>query len=137
MTKLYVVDDDPSFLKLLGEVAPPIGLDIITAADFATFRSTYGGEANAIVMVDMIMPGSDGIELINWLSEQARPAAIILVSGYSEHYTRLAGSLAEAKGLAVVARLAKPIKLGVLRATLADARTAAAAAIPNPAVSRD
>ena len=122
MTKLYVVDDDRGFLQLIEEVAAPMGFETVVATAPRTFKSHYGGEPDSVVMLDMIMPDTDGIELLNWLSNVGPPGAVILASGFTGHYTLMAGTLAEAKGMNVVARLAKPVKLAELRAALVAAK---------------
>lgn len=122
MIRLYVVDDDPGFLDLVEEVAAPMGFDTVVTTTPRRFQSLYAGEPDAVVMIDMVMPETDGIELLNWLIKSGAPGALIFVSGFAAHYTSMASSLAEAKGLKVAAELAKPVKLARLRAALATAR---------------
>jgi len=125
MTRLYVVDDDRSFLEVVQEVAAPLGFDTVVAEAANAFKSLYGCEPNAVVMIDMIMPDTDGIELLTWLCE--RPAgAVILVSGVAA-YAQSASVLATAKGLKVTDRLSKPVKLARLREALMAAKAAASA----------
>jgi CheY-like chemotaxis protein len=125
VTKLYVVDDDPGFLDVVEEVAGPLGFDTVLAAAPDIFKSLYKCEADAVVMIDMIMPGTDGIELLNWLSDSGPVGAVILVSGVAEQYTRAAGALAAAKGMKVADTLSKPVKLARMREALIAARDAA------------
>ena len=48
------------------------------------------------------------------------PAHLIVVTGYSPQYARLAKMLGEARGLPSVATLIKPVKVAKLRGALAD-----------------
>lgn len=125
LTKLYVVDDDQGFLQLVAEVAGPIGFETVVVAGPAAFKPLYGGEPDAVIMLDMIMPEMDGIELVNWLGQRGAAGALILVSGYADQYTLVASALAEAKGLKVTDRLAKPIRVARLRQALALAKEVA------------
>jgi CheY-like chemotaxis protein len=118
MRKLYVVDDDVGFLEIVREVATPIGFNVVSAGGPDAFKSAYGGESDSVVMMDLVMPGTDGIELLGWLCGQARPVAVILMSGYNLLYMNNASALAEAKGMKVTAKLTKPVKLAELRTTL-------------------
>lgn len=127
MTRLYVVDDDRGFLDLVAEVAAPMGFDTVVTTTPKKFQSLYAGEADAVVMIDMVMPETDGIELLNWLIRSGPPGALIFVSGFAEHYTSMASALAEAKGLKVAGKLAKPVKLARMRDALATARDMSAA----------
>jgi len=128
MTRLYVVDDDWGFLELVQEVAAPLGFDTVVAAAPKDFKSLCGCEADAVVMIDMVMPETDGIELVSWLSEQGFAGKLIFVSGFAEQYAEMASALAVASGLNVADTLAKPVKLDRLRKALVAAK--------NPASSR-
>jgi FixJ family two-component response regulator len=124
MSRLYAVDDDPAFLEIVESVATPMGFDVVTVARSAQFQSIYGGETDAIVLIDMIMPDVDGIELMNWMIAGEPPGAIIFVSGYGDHYPDMAFELARHRGLKHVETLLKPIKIAMLRKALEDARAA-------------
>jgi len=126
MTRLYVVDDDRGFLEVVQEVARPMGFDPVLATAPKEFQALWQGEADAVVMIDMIMPGTDGIEVLNWLSEQGFAGKVIFVSGFAEQYTQVASALATASGLKVVDRLAKPVRLARLREALTAAKDATA-----------
>ena len=74
-----------------------------------------------IVVLDIVMPEMDGIELIQWLIDQAYDGRLIVVSGFSPDYVKLAQRLAEAKqGMFKVETLTKPIPLATLRNSLED-----------------
>ena len=70
------------------------------------------------MVVDLIMPDIDGMELIQWLAEVDARARVIVITGYSPEYASLAKMLGEGKGLNAVKALTKPIKVGDLRAAL-------------------
>jgi CheY-like chemotaxis protein len=122
MTKLYVVDDDWGFLEVVQEVAKPMGFDTVVAPAPKEFKSLCECEADAVVMIDMIMPDTDGIELVKWLSQRGFVGKVILVSGFAEQYTQMASVLAAASGMKVAGTLSKPVKLARLREALMAAR---------------
>ena len=71
------------------------------------------------IILDMIMPGIDGNELVLWLADKACAAPLIIMTGYTPDYAAHAKLLADYKGLRPVITLSKPIELGALRAILA------------------
>jgi FixJ family two-component response regulator len=126
MSKLYAVDDDRTFLEVVESVAKPMGFDVVKIAQSKSFQSIYCGESDAIVVIDMIMPDVDGIELMSWMVAEKPPGAIIFVSGYGDHYPDMAGKMARHRGLKLVETLLKPIMIVDLRAALERARAAIA-----------
>ena len=71
-----------------------------------------------MAVVDVVMPGIDGIKLVNWLAERATDLRLIMVTGFSPHYVKLAKKLGMAKGLQSVTTLHKPMRLSALRNAL-------------------
>ena len=71
-----------------------------------------------MVLVDLIMPDIEGMELVQWLAERETSAPIILVTGYAPEYVALAKLLAEGRGLDSVVTPTKPIKVATLRRAL-------------------
>ena len=51
------------------------------------------------IILDMIMPGIDGNELVLWLADKACAARLIIMTGYTPDYAAHAKLLAEYKGL--------------------------------------
>ncbi|HTI85614.1 MAG TPA: response regulator [Alphaproteobacteria bacterium] len=131
MSRLYAVDDDRAFLEIIESVATPMGFDVVTVDKSKQFQSIYRGEADAIVLIDIIMPDMDGIEVMNWMTAGKPPGAIIFVSGYGDHYPDMAFELARDRGLKHIERLLKPIKIATLRKAFEDARAAVAGAEPQ------
>jgi DNA-binding response OmpR family regulator len=119
MTKyLLIVEDDVDIAELIVSAA---GLENIKAhADHtvSAFKRSYLKQKPDIIVVDILMPDSDGIEALLWLSENKCDSSIIIASGFDANYLRMAKELAEAKGLKVVCVLSKPFSLEELRGAL-------------------
>ena len=88
------------------------------ASEGVVFEKLYETFQPDTVVIDLIMPDIDGMELIQWLAEKEVRAQVIVVTGYSPEYAALAKMLGEGKGLTAVKTLTKPIKVGDLRAAL-------------------
>lgn len=118
--RLLIVDDSKAFLEFVRKVADGIGYDVELAADGASFKKLYETFQPHTVMIDLIMPDIDGMELIQWLAELDARARVIVVTGYSPEYAGLAKMLGEGKGLSTVKILTKPIKANDLRNALME-----------------
>ena len=85
-------------------------------SDFAT---NTGQLLEGVVVIDVVMPKTDGIELVKLLAESGCNARILVISGYAERYLRNTKSLAEAFGLPSVKTMTKPLEISELESFLA------------------
>ncbi len=125
MTKprLIVVDDDESLGAYLVNAAQLSGYDAQAVNSVGSFLDVLAAGCPAVVIVDVVMPGTDGIELVRVLAARRCSAGIILTSGYDHKYLEMAARLAEGRGLWVIGILPKPIRLATVRALLEKALT--------------
>jgi DNA-binding response OmpR family regulator len=118
--RLLVVDDEPRFGEFVRKVAVDAGFEVEVTTNGYDFQKRYPVFDPTAVVVDLIMPEIEGIELVQWVAAREAPAHLIVVTGYSPEYATLAKMLGEAKGLSSVATLIKPVKVALLRSALAD-----------------
>ncbi len=118
--RLLVVDDEPRFGEFVRKVAVDAGFEVEVTTDGFAFQRRYADFDPTAVVIDPIMPDIEGIELVQWVANHDAPAHLIVVTGYSPEYARLAKMLGEARGLPSVATLIKPVKVAKLRGALAD-----------------
>lgn len=116
--RLLVCDDEPAIGRLVRHIAEPLGFEVEVTTDGATFMSRYPRFQPTTVIIDMVMPGIDGNELIAWLAEQQSLSRLIIVTDYHQDYADHAKILAEFRGLSPVTSLHKPIDIGLLRSVL-------------------
>ena len=119
--RLLVVDDEPDFAASVRIVAERSGFEVEVTTHGREFKQIYERFDPTVIILDMIMPEIDGIELIQWLASVQCAARIIIISGFTPTYARLAVTIGEAKGLLSISRLAKPVSLAVLTAALTSA----------------
>ena len=117
MKRLLVIDDEPGFCNFVREVAEEAGYDVIVAADAEGFRNAYGEKSPDAVVVDVVMPDVDGIELVKWLGQQGSTARILVMTGYNPQYADAAVVLGDVQGLSIK-RYSKPVRSATLRAEL-------------------
>jgi CheY-like chemotaxis protein len=119
--RLLIVDDEPEFGEYVGRVGERIGLSVRVTTNAKTFKETFQSFDPTVIVMDIVMPEVDGIELIEWLSENECAARVILVTGFNPHYADATQKLGEARGMMSVTTLTKPVSLADLKAALAPA----------------
>jgi DNA-binding response OmpR family regulator len=108
--RLLIVDDDQPFaaeLKIDGE---RLGLDVRMVHDTSTFEQVLRDWAPTMIAMDLVMPDSDGLELIRICGRLQYSGALILMSGGFELYLKMAEEIALTNNLRVVAKLVKPFR---------------------------
>jgi len=118
--RLLIVDDEPDFLVVVRRVAERLGYEVETMTHGRDFKEAYARFDPTVIILDMIMPEVDGIELVEWLAGVRCKARIIIVSGFTPIYAKNAVALGEARGLLSISRMAKPVSLAMLTATLLE-----------------
>jgi len=115
--RLLVLDDDPDMCALVVNAATSAGYEAASSTTFEGFAASLTPETS-VVVVDLMMPEVDGIQVLRYLSSQKFQSEIILISGYDKKVLTVAGQLAKALGLHVRASIQKPIGLNSLREIL-------------------
>jgi len=123
MTKptILVVDDEPLMTNMVSEVGELGGFDVIETNNAKEFQSAWQDHDPTVVIMDIIMPDMDGVELLKWLSEDKCLTPIILMSGYDKNYLETASSVGTEKGNTIIGTLFKPFQLAELEALLKEA----------------
>jgi EAL domain-containing protein (putative c-di-GMP-specific phosphodiesterase class I)/CheY-like chemotaxis protein len=115
--KILVIDDDSDVGEFVSAAARELGLECASTTDAAALSSLYTVDTN-LILLDLMMPDMDGIEVLRMLSEQKVRASIVLMSGISKRVIETAEKLAEALGLSIGGHLEKPFRLAELEAIL-------------------
>jgi len=89
-TRLLIVDDDPGIRELTAGFLSAHGYIVDTAADGTTMRRALATENYALVVLDVMMPGEDGLTILRSLDRATSPAVIIL-SVIGEEVDRIVG----------------------------------------------
>ncbi|HLI10378.1 MAG TPA: response regulator [Alphaproteobacteria bacterium] len=118
--RLLVVDDEAEICELIRRVSEPLGYDVAIAADARNLMAMYRASKPDLIILDIVMPYMDGIEILRTLGEAKCAARILLVSGSSDIYMTSAAKLAEGYGFADVATMRKPLRIAELRRFLSS-----------------
>lgn len=118
--RALVVDDEPLVGRTLARLAECCGLETALATNAAAFRARYDLAPPDIVLLDLSLPGGDGIELLRFLAERRSEALVLIVSGFDSRVVESAVRLGSALGLTMGGALAKPVRANELAARLAE-----------------
>lgn len=132
--RLLIIDDEPDFGQYVQKVAEGMGFDVRATTLAPQFKEAYRDFDPTVIVLDVVMPETDGIELVNWLSDRHFQGALVVVTGFTPHYAEMTSTLSVAKGLVSAATLFKPIGLKVLRSALVRAVQSSGPHIPVPAI---
>ena len=117
MKKVLVIDDDVAFNNILKEQLEWAQYEVACAFDGRQGLALYHSLKPDIVITDIIMPDTDGIEVIlELISDESHQCKIIVISGGG----RIAGIeyLNLAKNLGVESILEKPFSFSELQQEL-------------------
>jgi len=132
---VLVVDDEPELRSLLAEYFGRHGFTVRTAPDAAAARTAVAEEAPALAILDINMPGENGLSLARWLRESHPRIGLVMLTTAGESVDRIVGLELGADDY-----LPKPFEMRELlarvRAVLRRAEvTAVAAVAPMPAAN--
>jgi DNA-binding response OmpR family regulator len=120
--RLLVIDDEPALAEFVAQVAGDCGFEPILTADDSSFRDAYRSRKPDIVVLDLGMPGMDGVELLRFLADEGNRAPVLIISGFDRRVLESAFRLGEALGLEMIGPLEKPVRLEELERLLSARR---------------
>lgn len=88
--QLLVVDDDPDVRELIQDYFSDNGFRVVEAKDATAMRSAIEASVPDVVLLDVGLPGEDGLSLARYLREH-HDVGIIMVSGAGETVDRIIG----------------------------------------------
>ncbi|MDH3353972.1 MAG: response regulator [Chromatiales bacterium] len=117
---LTIVDDDSALSELYRVIAEKIGMDI---SRFDNGHDFIHSDLNRsqIVLLDLMMPQMDGVQVLRRLAKAHFKYPIILMSGYDIGALKVARDLAAEEHLNVISTLTKPVDIDVLEMLLQEA----------------
>jgi EAL domain-containing protein (putative c-di-GMP-specific phosphodiesterase class I)/CheY-like chemotaxis protein len=125
--RILVLDDEPVMLELLSCMLSNLGLSDVTACDtgLRALELLDGSlKSTDLILLDLDMPGMDGIEFLRELHERRYTGSVLLTSGADEQILQSAETLIRAHSIRALGHLQKPVQPDALAAMLASWRPA-------------
>ena len=88
---VLVVDDEPELRSLLAEYFGRHGFTVRTAADAAAARLAIAEQAPALAILDINMPGENGLSLARWMREAHPRTGLVMLTTAGESIDRIVG----------------------------------------------
>ena len=85
-TRVLVVDDDPQTLRYVRQALTQAGYAVAVTGDPAKLSLTINAERPHLVLLDLVLPGGDGIGLMSSVPELAH-LPVVFISGYGRDET--------------------------------------------------
>jgi CheY-like chemotaxis protein len=82
MARILVVDDDKAVRNAIDAVLSHAGHEVVVAENGHAAVAALAGGPVDVVLLDLFMPGMDGLEAIRVLRERAPRIPVIAMSGY-------------------------------------------------------
>lgn len=79
-SRVLVVDDNPTNLKLVSEVLGHDGLDVQRAVDADGAREAIAASRPDLILMDIALPGMDGLTLTRLLKADPATSHIVIVA---------------------------------------------------------
>ena len=90
MQKILIVDDEPSIVKLVTAYLKPEGYEVMTAPDGATGLKAARLFKPDLAIIDIMLPGMDGLEMLQQLRRESQ-IYVILLTARTEELDKLIG----------------------------------------------
>ena len=124
MTKILIVDDDPSIREILSTQLGRLRYDCVAAADGNEAVALFKSEKPDLILMDLMMPQVDGLKAtqkIRSLEKKGKRTPILFLTARDTQQDKLSSALSGGDDF-----ISKPISLQELRerveAALAQAR---------------
>jgi two-component system, OmpR family, alkaline phosphatase synthesis response regulator PhoP len=90
MAKILVIDDEPSIINLVSAYLKPEGYEVYTAADGNSGLKAARAFKPDLIILDLMLPGMDGIELLSRLRRES-DVYVIMLTARTEETDKIVG----------------------------------------------
>ncbi|MFO7583684.1 MAG: response regulator transcription factor [Anaerolineales bacterium] len=90
MSKILVIDDEPGILKLITAYLKPEGYEVLTASDGESGLKSARVFKPDLILLDIMLPGLDGIDLLARLRRES-DVYVILLTARTEETDKVVG----------------------------------------------
>ena len=83
-SRILIVDDDKGICELLSTLVEGEGFEALAAQDGEMALKMVRSEDPDLLLLDIIMPGMDGMELLRQAKDLDRELPVVLITGYAD-----------------------------------------------------
>ena len=116
--RLLLIDDEPQLAAFVANAAQLSGFLPIETSQDDEFRIAFDQSRPEMVVLDLGMPGMDGVELLRFLAEREFKGPVLIISGFDARILESAYRLGEELGLKMTGPIEKPARLDELESIL-------------------
>jgi FixJ family two-component response regulator len=113
LPKVFLIDDDSNLLKPLEDTLARQGYDVRYFSSALEFMAQHHPTQVGCVLIDMLMPGMSGSDVLRFLQESRSLLSVVIISG-------LIDPIAFGEQSKSVALLEKPFELSTLLTMIED-----------------
>src|SRR4030043_969932 len=103
--KMLIIDDEEIVLKSCRKIFEAEGFDVVTTTNPQEGLKLVSDSSFDVILVDWMMPGFDGMDVVEEIDRRSPNAALVMISGYPS-----VGRATEATKRGAMDYLAKPVK---------------------------
>jgi FixJ family two-component response regulator len=115
-TTVYVIDDDPAIRTSLSAMIAVMGLQVTSCSSAEEFLDVYDDHRPGCLVLDLRLPGMDGLELMEACRQRDMRVQVIMISGHGE-----VSMAVEAMRSGAIDFLEKPYRADELRERILEA----------------
>ena len=82
MARILVIDDDTAIRTVIKTVLERESFDVVVAEDGRSGIAALEGSRFDLILIDIFMPGMDGLESIRHLNKRAPDVPVVAMSGF-------------------------------------------------------
>lgn len=112
--RLLILDDDPAIGQMLKDMAEEEGFHVQSATTAEAFFGALNAWDPTHLVLDLVMPDMDGVEVLRNLAARTCRARIVVMSGIGEKVLGAAQRTGLERGLDIAGILPKPFRAQVL-----------------------
>ncbi|HEX6997564.1 MAG TPA: EAL domain-containing response regulator [Gammaproteobacteria bacterium] len=117
--RLLVMDDDPEVAKFFAQVGEDLGYAVTRLDEPERFMQTVETVQPTVILLDLQIPGKDGIALLRDLAHSRVRPKVLIASGLDNRMVTTATELGLSMGVDIAGAFCKPIALDELELQLA------------------